>query len=305
MKNTGTIDTGTRPDLYQLIVDNMGLDVERKRVKMAVVPFIYGSEVIPQNVFPDHYEQFVQGYQDTVPGAAWAKDILINAWNPRATEYNMVAPDGGHVKITVVVDKQIIGKYGQHSYTYSFKERGTKNPKENGTKALAAHVTHSTDSFVLREVGRRTNYDMMTVLAAKHALECSLMYGDENVPSDDLQRLVSLAERHNCVSVRAIDYIELGHLQGVPEWYVKELIAILHKMLSHAPFETRDIHDGYGSLANNTWYVQGHYNHVCAQLYKSTWLYNTIADLTGVQHPAPQWKQSIYDQVMNATYALC
>ena len=161
------------------------------------------------------------------------------------------------------------------------------------------------DAFVLREVGRRTNYDMHVVLTAKHALETHLMVGSQYEPSDELQRLLGLATRHDIVSVRAIDYIELGHLQGVPDGYVKELISIMNEMLSHAPFESRDIHDGFGAHANNVWFLQGHYNAVCSQLYRCSWLYNTIEDLTGIRHPMPVPKAEIIEQVKNASYALC
>ena len=169
---------------------------------------------------------------------------------------------------------------------------------------LVSGVTHTCDAFVLREVGRLCNYNKAMVDRAQFALRAHLRNGSDQ-EDERLVRMYTLSERFNIVSVRALEFITANHLDGVSDAYCHKLLEKIDLMLVHKPFPTKDIHDGFGSSPDNVWYVQAHYNQVCADLYMSTWLERVMHELTGVKREFLTPDPKVYQQILQADYALC
>lgn len=249
MMNTGAIDCGTVPDLYSLIKDNLGFDAKREQVKKATVPYVYGSKREPLNVFgEDLYANFVRAYAAVVPWAEWAKNTLINCWNPLATYHEWETPDGGVAHVKVIRGNETKGYFQGRQYTYTFKEIGAKENGDQGTRSLGANVTHSYDGYILRELHRRCNYNKRLVLKSIKLIENHLLDPVEIVAQRKIERkqvafhLQALAKRFNTVSVRIIDFLDSYTIQGMNKEYLEAVLLRLKEMLTHEPFEVRTIH---------------------------------------------------------------
>lgn len=283
MMNTGAIGSVV-PDLYTTILANVkGFNTTRTKVKKATVPYVYGSKATPEKVFTDHYPQFVAAYAATVPGAEWAKNELINSWDERVTYHQWVMPDGAIAYCTVVGTKDTKGPFGGFTYTYRHDVITPKDRGEEGTKSNAANVTHSYDAYVLREMHRRCDYDPIKVHKAITAINHHLEHGS-NFCNLKLRELSALAQRFNTVSVVGLEFIRKYEMSDIPTEYLTKLRDSLSALLCYQPFQLRTIHDEFGSLANHTNRMRYWYNEIIVEAYESTWLMDTIEDLTGVSH---------------------
>lgn len=140
MKNTGLINTGVRPDLYQKITDNVeGADFERGIVKKAAVPHLYGSKREPKNVFGEAmYPLFIDSCKKTMPFVEWAKEMLINSWNSKALSHDLIMPDAGEVHLKVITKTEYTGHFKNFSYTFYVDENKPMKFGGEGTTSLAA-----------------------------------------------------------------------------------------------------------------------------------------------------------------------
>lgn len=290
MMNTGAIDSGEVPDLYTLIMNNMGFEASRKQVKKATVPYVYGSRKAPAEVFGERYKEFVDAYALTVPGAAWAKDTLISCWNSHAEHHEWVAPDGGVAHVKVIAESDIKGKFRGRQYTYRYKTNAPVKQGGKGTRSIGANVTHTYDGYVLRELHRRCNYNPAQVKwqikTIETYLSAQLQVNDERDldKKRELIRLQKLAMKYNNFSVRAIEFIDSYTIQGMKSEYLEKVLATLKGMLKYKPFQVRTIHDEFASHPNHVINMKQVYNDLLAEAYNSTWLFDVIQELSGKSH---------------------
>lgn len=306
MENTGALNTGRVPDVYTRIHENTTIiGVERKEVKAAAVPFAYGSDAKPLQIFGEaKVAEFEAAYEKTLPEAYWARKTLINAWNPKALYHEVELPDGYVAHMESRGIKEYRAEIFGYRYTYQCQENRPLKKGEKGTKALAANVTHGYDGFVVRELDNRCNYDVNTVRYAIEAIDNHLEHGSEYEfePFLNVQRL---ALRHNFISVANLDNIRMNSLAGADRTYLERLRTKAVGLLMNESFPTYSIHDEFKCHLNHVERMREVYNEIIAESYLSTWLLDVIEDLTGDRY---EWEEEtdleIYNELLQSNYAI-
>lgn len=315
MRNTGIINTGSRPDGYATILSHMETEepVERPAVKNATVPYAYGSDHKPLQVFgPDLAPEFEKAYAKTFPMASWIRQVLINAWDSNALYHEFTLPD------RFVAHLECRGSTTTRStiqgYTYSYIQEVNRplNPEfDQGTKSLVANVTHAADAFLVREIRARCSYDREQL---EDVLEALLEYKhNKAIPSEicskntkELQLFDIQAKKDNFVSATALEYVLDVDLSTISAWYLDELIELVFRMQAHKSFELFTIHDAFKPSPVNVEPTRKAYNQIMAELYESPWLLNVVEELTGIRY---EWDEptspEIKEAILDSEYAIC
>ena len=312
MTITGAISDDV-PDLYTTIfgimreeVPNLAV-IKRTNVKKATVPYVYGSGRAPKTVFGDFHNLFTEAYYKAVPRAEVVKNLLINAWDSNATYYEWELPDGHTAHIKVIRDESEVFYYNGKRFTYVYEDLGAKKKGEEGTKALAARVTHSFDAYVLRETDARTDYNLHQMLVAKEALETYLAGETQIGTMTEVKRLERLSKKFKMVSIRGAEEIKRGYLDGIDKMYARELLEIVNITLNEdEPAQLKLIHDGYGALPNHVNTCKTHYNNLLAETYIGEWLPKVVEQLTGINmlKDMEPPKAEIIRKLRNSKYAI-
>lgn len=309
MKNTGVIDTGVRPDGYQTIKDNFvtEVDVERKEVKTATVPYAYGSDHKPLQVFGDElFHEFERAYERTFPMAYLVRKVLINAWDSTALFHEFTSIDGLVAHLECRGSHQTKGTLLGYTYTYTHTVNRPLIPMvDQGTKSLVANVTHNADGFVVREFDNRCNYNERVIDQAIAAIDHELTTGSA-YESEAFLRLQELGIRHNFRSAAVAEHIKYDHLAGADKAYLVQLRELFVEMLEYPSFETFTIHDAFKFSPQHAERARRHYNNIMAELYESPWLLNVIGDLTGstIEWDVPT-DPAITEAIRQNNYSIC
>lgn len=310
MRNTGLINTGVRPDGYQYVLDAMGVtDVSRTAVKTATVPYMYGSDYKPEQVFGSElFPVYERGYAAVFPEAYWARKVLINAWDSNALHHDFDLPNGLHAHLECRGLAKTKGTIKDYTFTYLHMEnRPLEAGKEQGTKSLVANVTHGYDGFVVAEMDYRCNYNPKQVRNAIEAIDEYVADAtDQWGAPDELLHLNQLANKFNFDSVYAIEFIKSGCLAGMEKEYLLRLKAKFETMLTYEPFEVLSVHDEFKCAPNHIQDMREVYNGIMADTYLSTWLLDVIEHLTGNKYV---WDvdtdMNIHAEILNNDYNLC
>ncbi|CAL9962931.1 RNA polymerase [Vibrio phage D292] len=245
MRNTGLIDTGVRPDGYSTIKENFSseVDVTRKEVKTATVPYAYGSDFKPEQVFGGElFAEFEAAYEKTFPEAYFVRKVLINAWDSKALFHEFTAIDGLVAHLECRGIQKTRGTLMGYTYTYTHTVNRPLIPmKDQGTKSLVANVTHCADGFVVREFDNRCNYNVRQVTNAVEMIDRHLAHGSD-YEDEDFLRLQALGLRHNFVSMAVVEVLDWDCLAGAEPEYLMKLRALFESVLEYPSFETFTIH---------------------------------------------------------------
>jgi DNA-directed RNA polymerase len=152
------VNTGKREDLYNYVSSTMsslvGRMIPRWEIKHPVMTFFYGSVAAPRAVFGEAVDSFFEAMHKGMPGPTSLMELFQAHWNPTATEYRWVMPDGHHVVIPVTdVEQKGMEIDELDHFRYTYRTRVVK-PREDG-RALAANIVHSVDAWVCRQMVRR------------------------------------------------------------------------------------------------------------------------------------------------------
>jgi hypothetical protein len=301
MRNTGIINTGVVPDGYTMIKEAMGVDVERKAVKIATVPYIYGSKEKHVEVFGEKDAiKFEEAYKAILPEADWVRKILLKAWDSKALFHEWELPNGfvAHIKCI-----------GTSMYEFDFM--GTKlnflcdkNEPLKYSASLPANVTHSYDAFVVAEMDAVCNYNEGQVREAIDAINDHLENGSKYT-NTKLANLCKLAKEFKYVSLYAMNHIKQGAMEGICEEYLVELRDELIELLNQPSFEIFTIHDQFNCSPIHVNTMRMHYNKILAKTYKSDWMLATLERLTGDEYSYNKpFNPNIYDQILESDYAI-
>lgn len=298
MHNTGVTNRDTVPNFYQTIADNFDSDVPRDQVKKATVPFVYGSDAAPERIFGDDVPAFTRAYKRTAPEAYWARQVLLNAWNPKALNYSVTTPDGhtAYIEIRDVVDTK--GSLGDFTYTY----RSAENKPVKQGRSIPANITHTYDGFIYRELSGRCNYDdgqLIYVIECIEGGHCSVAC------NPTLRKLCKLWERHGFLSVEGLEHVNYMELAGVSKEYLSALAELAKELLEYPSFPVVGVHDEFKCSPIHTQEMRKKYNQIMAESYKCTWLLDVIYDLTGMEC---EWeeptKEEVYEAILEADYGV-
>ena len=310
---TGLINPNERADAYSKIVVAMnkllpkelqiGLNVDgltRADVKLAVMTYFYGSEQEPKNAFKEGslaYQVFFQVLHELAPGAEQLRNLFIGIWPKGATENSWHLPDGLNARVRVMVDKETkieVDELGGATFTHYY----AVNEGTDKGVALAAHITHSIDGYLVREIGRRCDYAFMGAELVE-ALALLNKYLDGRVyQAPDKKYPVSLAAVHSLNS-KTIGNFPLGNLFA--------LKALINKTMTRSEsFEVISVHDEFKCPPNNMGTLREVYLEIMQEIADSDLAQTILREITG--RPNAVYKKFTNDlssQMMNSNYHIC
>ena len=175
----GLVNPNERSDVYTKLADVMntylpedrhiGINPEgftRKDLKDPFMRHWYGSVAEPKNAFGEGTPELMAFYSacsEMAPGAGTLLEDFLGCIDEERTEYSWNMPDGFAVKTKVIipidikVELQELLTEGGNPTTFTHRVyRQGEDPKY---VAVAANVTHSCDSLLVRELKRRAGYD--------------------------------------------------------------------------------------------------------------------------------------------------
>ena len=315
---TGQIDPFKRSDAYTELTTEMNrtfertglgmIKVNRPDAKQAMMTAFYGSKEKPIEIFG---KELIPVFQDTcnqlAPGASQLLDTLITAWQPYVLKHMWELPDGfvSHIKVMKQIEADIeIDELNHHKFA-------TKYKKNIGTRtgvSLAANVTHSVDSYLLRSILRRTNYNTRRVTRALKLLtaEVNKTYRTAIKPNNrlnmpDRQQRWELTRMVDASTLDAINKSTIGYLSTA---HMHELIKLAATMLEHRPFKMLTVHDAFRTHANNCNRLRFWYKELLAELSESNILSDILSQITGQNIKFLKYSKDMPKYIRNSNYTL-
>ena len=308
---TNLIDPETRRDCYTEVhkemlklLDGIECEITRSEAKEAVMCAFYGSVAEPIKIFgedTDELNAFYEVLSTQLPGAYELLQDFKGLWNPYALNHSWTLPDGHKTMVNVMVDKsnQIeIDELDHHRFTFNYSENeGT----ERGV-ALAAHIIHSIDAYVVREVNARCNYNKVALESALRYINKIIEVRPTNIFERNTDMVISLStiDRDNSRAIMdnmsTNDLIRLGDL--------------IVNTLSKSRFEIVCIHDAYKCHPNYCNELRYHYREILAELAESDLLSQIFSEISGEEEHYSQveggmTKVEMSTAIRNSAYALC
>ena len=288
MKNTGIINCGGRPDIYQLIIDHMSGNYDRDLVKYAYMPWVYSSERAPALAFGREKARFVMAAKAVAPRAGIMRDVLKKAWQPMALAHQWTMPNNSVVYKRVWQTKKqriSVPNMGNSSFTYA---ESLNQGKLSGT-SLCADLIHSCDGFVVQEMSARCNYNKEEMETVQGLLQS--LVGDVVITNRD--------------QIPSMDLISESDLLDYPVNFLAQLLEQVNRCLEYRPFDIVMIHDEFLCHANNVGQKRVHYNRIMWDLYNSNFLLQAYAEITGtkVKNNWP-FDEAVANQILEAEYSI-
>lgn len=315
---TGQIDPDIRYDAYTEITAQMNTQltalslamivIKRADAKQAVMTSVYGSREEPLKIFGlELIDQYYDACHIKAPGAFQLLDVLINAWQPNVLLNSWELPDGhvSYVKVMKKVETEIeIDELDHHKFTTRYKI----NKSADRGVSLAANVTHSIDSYLLRSVLRRTNYSIKRIDRAISLITEELNKTNRTkINSNDRMHMADREERFNytnmvdastldCINIHTIGYLSAFHMQ--------RLLALAVTMKEHKPFEILTVHDAFRTHPNNCNRLRYWYKELLAELNESNILSDILTQITGNEFKYKKLSNTMAKFIRNSNYTL-
>lgn len=304
------VSVGKRMDAYTAVYQKMLAKVgqqgrvTRDMVKTAVMTALYNSEAEPKRVFGTGVllNKFYETMEEEAP-AVWELNKYYKAiWDPERTTYSWVLPDNFHVHVKVIdhVTETVLFN-GKHYDVVTKHHQATAEGR-----SLSANTTHSIDGMIVREIGRRCNYNLKTVhFVAELMTDRSLHNCPEVHPTDErtqlLESLISHYEQAGYLSARILDCIHYDNAHLVP---FSELVMELIKSLPEKPFKVFSIHDCFRCPANYGNDLRQQYRLQLHLIAKSKLLSSILSQLLGTHCPVEPLDPTLADDILLSEYAL-
>lgn len=315
------IDAGKRMDayveLFHIMKHNMSqIDstaagkLERDDLKQAIMTSLYGSEKIPKLVFGEGVQLrcFFATMKTEAPLAWSLNEAFLSLWNPDATEYNWVLPDGFHVRTKVMdVQKEVV-HFNNNKYEVSYK---VNRAKEKG-RSLGANTIHSLDGMMVREITRRCDYNPARIAKIEEIINTRETFvfaplptrrHDDHLGAEDdkmVENLWDLYMQSGYLSARILDHLDMYNIYKVDIPTIEELIATLPKK----PFKVVSVHDCFRVLPTYGNDLRIQYNLQLMLLNKSDVLSYLLRQITGNKNMSAPKGNLNPDDILNSNYAL-
>ena len=310
-KNTGLIGDACM-DVYTECTRTMSLllgeqvDVPRKQVKSAMMPYFYGSKQKPKDVFgegTDEYYAFFQANKSVAPGACELLEILLASWQPFALSHDWVLPDGfhAHVPVMVPIDTRIEVDELDHA---SFVYRHEVNQGTEKGLSVAANVVHSIDGMVVREICRRCNFDRHELETVKQVIENNLAVRNDSYESTYTPLVESLAMESGFISLVGIEHINHVSVVDFGTEYLRKLLALLNTVLSHKSFPVVTIHDEFKAHPNNINIVRQEYINIMAEIAESDMLEFILTQIRPDHFEVEKYSENLGELIRKGNYAI-
>lgn len=283
-----------------LIGDNA--KIQRSETKRAIMTAFYGSEATPKEVFGEGMllAVFYQVMEEMAPACWELNEAFLACWDSTALSNDWVLPDNFHVHVKVMsrVTETV------HFLNQPFETHKQVNePKEKG-RSLCANVTHSIDGMIVREMGRRCDYDAQQLHNVRAILFTELDQPMEIEESENVRMteiLWDLYKKTGYLSARILDYIDQDSI-----WMIDERGDILEMIESfpEKPFKIITVHDCFRCLPNYGNDLRRQYNRQLYLIGKSNLLSHLLSQILGKPINIGKLDTSMVDHILDTEYAL-
>ena len=264
---------------------------------------LYNSEAEPKRVFGTGIllTKFYETMEEELP-AVWELNQYYKAiWDSTRSTYEWVLPDNFHVvcKVTDYVNEKVLF-LGEH-FDVVTKVHG---PTAEG-RSLSANTTHSIDGMIVREIGRRCNYNMKRATYVLGLVGSSRDWNNptEHPTDEATQLLETLVDRYNksgYLSARILDCIHNDNAHLAPHIAVMELL----QSLPNKPFEVFSIHDCFRCLPTYGNDLRKQYTLQLHLIAKSRMLSDLLSQLMGHEVTINKLDPTLADDILKSEYAL-
>lgn len=302
------VDTGKREDAYRGIYNRM-LDIigetakiTRDDTKQAIMTALYGSTAVPKQVFGEGtlLNTFYQVMQEAAPAAWELNEAFLDLWNPEALSNDWVLPDNFHVHVRVMDQVKEVVHFLNKPFDIITK---VNQPMEEG-RSLGANTIHSIDGMIVREMGRRCDYDPAQIERVQEAIIGITDTASVLDTSHDNVGMVTILWDHylqsGYLSARILDYLVPETIGLVDTDVIQDLL----NSLPAKPFKVVSIHDCFRvhpSYGND---LRRQYNLQLALIAKSNLLQFLISQLVKRQVNIGKLDETLHIHVLESNYAL-
>ncbi len=284
------------------------IKISRADAKQAVMTSVYGSREEPLKIFGESLiDEYYNACHIKAPGAFQLLDVLISAWKPFALVNEWELPDGhvSHVKVMKQIETDIeIDELNHHKFSTKYKvNQGSKQGV-----SLAANVTHSIDSYVLRSLLRRTNYNVKRIKRAVKVLANELkqvrrtpVHPQDRMNMADREVRYTYTRMVDALTLESVNKFTVGYLS---KQHIEKLLALGTEMLKHKPFETLTVHDAFRTHANNCNRLRYWYKELLAELSESEILSDILTQISGTDFKYKKLSTVMAKYIRNSNYTL-
>lgn len=307
-KNTGIVGK-KRMDFYsectkamnELLTDDC--EVSRADAKVATMTAYYGSKAKPKEIFGDGTDElwaFYQAQEYIAPGACHLMKELLNSWQPYAMYHEHTLPDGFCSKVPVLQKcktKIEIDELAHTTLTYIYEE----NIGAERGLAVAANMTHAVDGFIVRELVRRCNYDLLQLTRVRMLIDANQDIECLGMP----HKMELRTKDHGFLSLRGAEFIEEHSILEFSLNYRRELGKLIDEVLSKPSFDVICIHDEFKCHPKYMDYLREWYVTILAELADSTVGQQIIREVRGdYDYTLVKLSNDLGDKIMQSEYFL-
>lgn len=238
---------------------------------------------------------FHKAAKEMAAGAYELMHVMLGLAHEDQLTYSWTLPDHHTVvtKVMCEVSKKIrvkeipteSGKEG--SFMHVWKEHRW----DEFYRAIPANVTHSLDSYVVREMIRRGNHNKAELL---HALEFA--------------QGCRVTDRTEIVSIVEVDKIMRGQVKHLTDNKLGLLNEVIESVIDNPVFPVTTIHDAFKTYPQFGNELRQNYINIFAELAHSNVLQGILREITG-RHTATYHKRTdgteLAELIRNSNYAIC
>lgn len=272
--------------------------IERDSVKKAIMTSLYGSEAEPEKLFQGNaLEAFYNTMEAELP-LCWELNTAILDFlkTSDAEAYTWVMPDNFHVNCpvteTVYTEVSCLGS------THVVGQKKQQAHRRN--RSLGANMTHSVESFLVRELIRRCNVPDETHTKVWELInigKTSIKHNrKENI--EMACKLQSLYEKSGFMSARIFEYLDNTSVQLVD-------MAAVENIFNTVPYKTfpiKSVHDCFAVHPNNALDLLLVFRQLYAELSQSNMLNYLLECISGDDMGVDI--EDMSEDILQATYIL-
>ncbi|AMD43437.1 hypothetical protein ZC03_060 [Pseudomonas phage ZC03] len=272
--------------------------IERDSVKQAIMTSLYGSEAEPGKLFQgDALNAFYETMEAELP-LCWELNqaILDFLKESDAESYDWVMPDNFHVfcPVTETVYTEVACLGSTHVVGQKKQQAHRRN------RSLGANMTHSVESFLVRELIRRCNVPSETRIKVQELLN-TWRTSDKHSRKGNVEmvlKLQSLYEKSGFMSARIFEYLDNISIQLVDIKAVEKIF----KTVPDKTFPIKSVHDCYATHPNNALDLLLVFRSLYAELSQSNMLNYLLGCISGDDMGVDI--EDMSEDILQATYIL-
>lgn len=312
------VNTGKREDIYTSVFKKMlqkadgNPNLKRDYVKKAIMTSCYGSEATPKKVFGEGalLDAFEQTVSEELPLVWEANKLMLDLWNPNASSYSWVMPDGFTVRTKVMAPSKETVRFNGIVYEIT---RYVNAPTKKG-RALGANMTHSVDGMIVREVARLCKFDKKRIdyilKALKEYGSCRDAFEDKEEQdlfvSEPIRRLLHVGSLSGFYSVRILEEMTPADIREmcIKRPYILRSLLQEYPTDSEEPFDLLTIHDSFIALPNHCNFIRKAYRNELVKIARSNLMEFLLEQIAGKPISINKGNPDLWKKIQDAEYAL-